>query len=156
MSAIIYQKGDATNVAPNTIIAHITNNCGVWGAGFVMAISRRWPSPEKAYLESAAHGVLALGSTEFVTVNIGSGGNVIVANMCAQDGFPSVARPVAVDYDHLESCLAQTFRHAKANGMSVAMPRIGCGIAGGKWEEVELRIKKALLDYPVPVTVYDF
>ena len=36
------------------------------------------------------------------------------------------------------------------------MPRIGCGLAGGKWTEVEPLIEVHLVSADVPVTVYDF
>jgi hypothetical protein len=36
------------------------------------------------------------------------------------------------------------------------MPRIGCGLAGGKWERIESIIVKTLCEADVPVTVYDF
>jgi hypothetical protein len=35
------------------------------------------------------------------------------------------------------------------------MPRIGCGLAGGRWEEVEPLVIAQLTDYGVPVRVYD-
>ena len=48
---IIYLKGDAT--APSSkgmkIIAHICNDIGGWGKGFVLAISKRWKEPEQKY-----------------------------------------------------------------------------------------------------------
>ena len=45
---------------------------------------------------------------------------------------------------------------AKENDCSVHMPRIGCGLAGGKWEDVEPRIKNELIAYKIETTVYDF
>ena len=44
-------KGDATSPQAKgvKIIAHICNDRGGWGKGFVVAISRRWPEPEEAY-----------------------------------------------------------------------------------------------------------
>jgi hypothetical protein len=35
------------------------------------------------------------------------------------------------------------------------MPRIGCGLAGGRWECVEPLIEARLVAAGVPVTVYD-
>lgn len=53
MKAITYLKGDATSPQASgiKIIAHVCNDIGGWGKGFVLAISRRWPEPEKAYRE---------------------------------------------------------------------------------------------------------
>lgn len=48
---IQYITGDATDPTGggNKIIAHVCNDIGAWGAGFVLAISRRWPQPEAEY-----------------------------------------------------------------------------------------------------------
>ena len=39
---------------------------------------------------------------------------------------------------------------------SVHMPRIGCGLAGGKWEEIEPIITDELTSQGIEVSVYDF
>jgi hypothetical protein len=31
------------------VIAYICNDLGGWGKGFVLAISRKWPQPERDY-----------------------------------------------------------------------------------------------------------
>ncbi|MFI2203484.1 Appr-1-p processing protein [Streptomyces sp. NPDC020192] len=51
MSGITYIRGDATvPLAKGTkVIAHVCNDIGGWGKGFVLALSRRWPEPERAY-----------------------------------------------------------------------------------------------------------
>ena len=48
---INYVIGDATQpVSENpVIICHIVNNLSRWGKGFVMALSRRYPQPEREY-----------------------------------------------------------------------------------------------------------
>ncbi len=45
---------------------------------------------------------------------------------------------------------------AVAERASVHMPRIGCGLAGGKWEVVEPLIEEHLSAKGVAVTIYDF
>jgi hypothetical protein len=35
------------------------------------------------------------------------------------------------------------------------MPRIGCGLAGGSWQEIELIIRDELTARAIAVTVYD-
>src|SRR5262245_22379163 len=51
MEALRIVRGDATapRVDGPKIIAHVCNDVGGWGAGFVLAVSRRWPEPERAY-----------------------------------------------------------------------------------------------------------
>lgn len=74
-------RGDATSpqAAGPEIVAHICNDLGGWGRGFVLAVSRRWPET----------------------------------------------------------------------------PRIGCGLAGGRWDRIEPLVTAALCEHDVAVTVYD-
>jgi len=145
-----YVNGDATAVSPagKTIIAHICNDQGGWGKGFVLAISARWPEPEQEYRKAAAVG-LTLGSTQVVQVRA----TTWVANMIAQHGHASVSNPVAVRYDALENCLVALRGEAVALTAEVHMPRIGTGLGGGSWGMIEPMLFD--LATSVPVYVYD-
>lgn len=48
---IQYTTGDATQPLADgaKIICHVCNDIGGWGAGFVVALSRKWSEPERAY-----------------------------------------------------------------------------------------------------------
>jgi O-acetyl-ADP-ribose deacetylase (regulator of RNase III) len=72
--------------------------------------------------------------------------------MIAQRGF-SGPKPW-VKYDALEKCLRMVAAEAKQIGAIIAMPRIGCGIAGGNWTEVEPLILQECDG--VQVNVYDW
>lgn len=146
---IRFVVGDATRperTGASRVICHVCNNRGAWGAGFVLAVSRRWAAPEATY--RAVERDLPLGKVQLVQVE----SDLYVANMIAQDDFPSRARPCALDYSALENCLTWLSLFA-GEGWSFHMPRIGCGIAGGKWPAVEAVLERTLGDYPV--TVYD-
>jgi O-acetyl-ADP-ribose deacetylase (regulator of RNase III) len=45
---------------------------------------------------------------------------------------------------------------AKAQNASVHMPRIGCGLAGGTWDQIEPLIIATLINSVISVWVYDF
>lgn len=143
---IRYVTGDATEpqATGTRVIAHICNDVGAWGAGFVLAVSKKWDRPELFYRARA----FLLGEVQLVDVEPG----MWVANMIAQRGFPTLDRPVAVDYEALEKCLYSLARWAQP-GTSFHLPRIGCGIAGGSWDEVEPIIGRTLGAFDV--TVYD-
>ncbi len=145
---IKYVKGDATApVSPGLkVIAHIVNDQGRWGKGFVVALSRRWPEPEIAYRALDRY---ELGTVQLVHVNE----DTIVANMCAQHGFASPRRPVAVDYAALGICLDDIAN--RCVGASVHCPRIGCGLGGGRWDIVETLLTRRLCSQGMNVTVYD-
>ena len=152
---IHYLVGDATapQVAGQKIIVHVCNDIGAWGCGFVMALSRRWAIPERRYRAWYHTGKgFGLGAVQFVPVEL----NIVIANMIAQRGLAmcSQAEP-PIRYEALEQCLRQVAERAVETNASVHMPRIGCGLAGGDWAEVEPIIRRSLTDAGVPVYVYD-
>ena len=77
-----------------------------------------------------------------------------VANMVAQHGIRSTKAGPPIRYEAVGSCLEFVALHARENDMSIHMPRIGAGLAGGDWEKIEAIILKQLAD-TVNVTVYD-
>lgn len=142
---IHYLSGDAT--APvgdgQKIIAHVCNDAGGWGRGFVLALSKRWPEPEQAYREWArTFGYsLPLGAVQLVLVDDG----LMVANMVAQHHwtFDTEGNP-PIRYDALAHALGAVAQEAQVTDASVHMPRIGCGLAGGKWEIIEPLIEEKM------------
>lgn len=158
---IIYLVGDATDpqVEGTKIIAHVCNDIGGWGRGFVLSLSQRWPASEKSYRSwYQMNGVM--GRPELVPFRLGRmklvrvANDVFVANMIAQHGIMPEGDVPPIRYNALEDCLAELRLHAKDLKASIHMPRIGCGLAGGKWSEIEPIINKTLDD--VGVYVYDF
>lgn len=152
---IQYVVGDATRPQGegSKIIAHVCNDRGGWGAGFVVALSRRWWKPESAYRRAVENHSLVLGDVHFVQ-NVES--DLMVANMIAQAGYNQPGSDtIPLRYEALKECLQKVADYANYHGASVHMPRIGCGLAGGKWAEVEKLIDASLIALKVPVTVYD-
>jgi O-acetyl-ADP-ribose deacetylase (regulator of RNase III) len=156
MDAITYVRGDAT--APQgkgvKLIVHVCNDLGGWGKGFVLAISRRWPEPEAAYRRwhrERAGNDFGLGAVQFVQV----ADRVWVANMVGQRGIRTGSKGVPVRYEAIDAGLAAVAGKAVELGASVHMPRIGCGLAGGRWERVAPLIEEQLVRRGIAVTVYD-
>lgn len=156
MIPINYTKGDATNPIANgnKIIVHICNDIGGWGKGFVMAISKRWKQPEAAYrnwFKSKEN--FTLGEAQFVQVE----DDTWVGNMIGQHKINKDENGNApIRYEAVADALQKTAGFALEHHASVHMPRIGCGLAGGKWEEIEPLIITALSEKGISVTVYDF
>jgi O-acetyl-ADP-ribose deacetylase (regulator of RNase III) len=150
-----YVEGDATRPQGDgpKLILHICNNIGAWGAGFVLALSRRWPEPEREYRAwHASDRDFGLGRIQQVQVE----DDIWVVNMVAQHGIRSPTNPKPIQYFELKKCLQRVAGFASKYGVSVHMPRIGCGLAGGDWKVIEEIIKETLIDGGVKVTVYDF
>lgn len=157
MRPITYVVGDATFPVGegNKIIAHICNDVGGWGAGFVLALSRRWKEPEDCYQkwfrEDSIQGRLRLGEVQFVAVEEA----LWVANMIAQKGLYPEGDVPPIRYQALAESLEEVAAKALELGATVHMPRIGCGLAGGTWEKIEPIIRSQLCEQKIPVYVYD-
>ncbi|SEW43481.1 O-acetyl-ADP-ribose deacetylase (regulator of RNase III), contains Macro domain [Chryseobacterium wanjuense] len=156
MNAIKYLKGDATNpkIEGNKIIIHICNDRGGWGKGFVMAISKRWKEPENQYRKwFSSDENFNLGEIQMVQVE----NDIWVCNMIGQHKIISNSEGVPpIRYEAVEKCLEKLVNKALDINASIHMPRIGCGLAGGKWEEIEPIIARTLLQGNMKVYVYDF
>lgn len=154
---INYIKGDATSpqTAGNAVIAHVCNDLGKWGRGFVVAISKKWKEPERHYKAwFAGQAKPSLGEVQFINVDK----NVTVANIVGQHGVRSPRNktaPAPIRYDAIRDGLSQIADYALKKTASVHMPRIGCGLAGGTWNEIEPIITDCLTSKGVEVFVYD-
>lgn len=155
-----YVNGDATRPAGKgkKLVVHVCNDLGLWGRGFVLAISRRWSAPEESYRRwhGSRDGSFGLGRIQVVQVE----DDLYVVNMVAQSGIagrrggPEVGPPI--QYADLKVCLTSVANLAKTLGASVHMPRIGAGLGGGDWSVVEKIITECLVNAGVSTTVYNF
>jgi len=150
---IEYRVGDATDPEDRpVVIAHVCNDIGAWGAGFVVPLGRRWPRAEAQYLDWHRSGEnFELGRVAVVKV----GDDVWVANMIAQHGIRRRRGDIPLRYDALATCLEKLAGRALELGAVVAMPRIGAGLAGGDWAKVSELIEERLCGRGVKVVVYD-
>lgn len=157
MADIDYVTGDATQPQSegNRIIVHVCNDIGGWGKGFVMALSKRWKEPETEYRRWHKDGdemPFELGQVQFVSVEP----DLWVANLIGQRGIRRSGGNIPVRYDAIKEGLAGVAEFATKHNASVHMPRIGCGLAGGSWDEIEPLLMATLSAADIPVTVYDF
>lgn len=151
--SIKYVIGDATEPqgTGNKIIAHVCNDLGLWGSGFVLAVSSRWPNVKDEYVAWARGNSqeFGLGHVQFVQVE----NDIWVANMVAQRGVRNSNNPVPLDLNALYYCFWKVSAKIWDIRATVHMPRIGCGLAGGKWPDVEKVINR--YGFADKTTVYD-
>ena len=154
---INYLEGDATQPIADgpKIIVHVCNDIGGWGKGFVVAISKRWKEPEAAYrswYKEDGDQPFELGEVQFVIAEDG----LWIANLIGQHGIRRKGSESPVRYEAIGRGLETVGEFAAEHSASVHMPRIGCGLAGGQWKEIEPLIEEALLEKKIDVYVYDF
>lgn len=157
---ITYVTGDATQPidtgSSTRFICHICNDEGKWGAGFVLAISKRHPGPERQYRNLYREDCLPLGTIQICEY---TDRYTAVVNMIAQRGVTRPGKHLTlppVRYHALTNCFLRLMVYVRERHTSATfhMPRIGCGLAGGKWELIEPIIKDTICKTG-PVFVYD-
>lgn len=156
MKPINYRVGDATKpqISGGKIIAHVCNDIGGWGKGFVLAISKLSTAPERAYREwykERENNDFALGAVQFVRLSP----ELVVANMIGQHGIRKTGGLPPIRYEAVETALETVGQKALIIGASVHLPRIGCGLAGGEWNKIEPLIQEKICAKDVAVFVYD-
>lgn len=154
-----------------TVIAHVCNDQGVMGGGFVVPLAITFPWAKEAYVnwftDNPVQGdseVLldtqrlgdftkpARGQTQLV--NVQDEPDIVVANMVAQD-LNSGSRPLY--YNDLVKCMEQVAncRQIQAGG-EIICPMFGSGLAMGDWNFIEELITDCWLMKGIQVTVYYF
>ncbi len=151
---INYLIGDVleSKLEGDKIIVHICNDIGAWGKGFVLSLSSKWRLPEEEYRKwYKSNKNFELGEVQIVKVNE----NTFVGNMISQRGIKKDFTSVPMRYDSLDKCLAKISNFALEKNLKVLMPRIGCGLAGGRWEKITPIIENQLCEKGIEVYVYD-
>lgn len=153
---IKYIIGDTTQPIGEgpKLIVHVCNDVGAWGRGFVLALSNRWPVAEQRYRawHAGKEGrPFGLGEIQILQV----ANTLWVANLIGQRDIRTVGGIPPVRYEAIREGLRKVALAAERLGASVHMPRIGCGLAGGKWEVVAKIIEEELVARGIPTTVYD-
>ena len=152
---INYVKGDATNPivkdGTTAIIPHVCNINGGWGAGFVLALSKKWKQPERRSRQwCKSQDDFCLGAIDMVMVEK----NIYVANMLAQNGYLSEDNPQPLDYPGLELCMIAVAEWFVDMNVEIHGPQFGNLRAGGKWEIIEKMIEDIWIANGIPVTIY--
>ena len=131
-----YLIGDATKPISNpAIIAHVCNDIGGFGRGFVVSLARAFPEVKESYLRWFSYPVKpALGNVQIVNTHVEG---ISVANMVAQHGVRWEGKNPPIRYDALEQGLKQVYNHADQNKKIVVAPRLGAVLSGGDWNIIE-------------------
>lgn len=167
MNKIKYIKGDATKPQSNTeitLIIHCCNNIGAWGAGFVLALSKRDKTPEIMFgkwrrgdIDSANGSDYLLGNVQFCPF---TNEKTFVANMIGQNGVGSSRNGIPpIRYDAINNCLIRVANwclEQKENGKTVSIhaPKFGAGLAGGEWSRIEKLIEEQLIENNIEKVSY--
>ena len=142
---IRYKTGDVTD-ATEQVIAHGVNCMGHFGSGVAGAIKRKHPFVRMQYLNLDKH---ELGTCQFVDYNGQTWVNAHTQDKKGYDGRQYASLTAVA------SCLAEIADYMKAQELTtIAMPKIGSGLGGLKWDDVFILVEGLLFDYEV--YIYEF
>jgi hypothetical protein len=170
-----YIEGDLFDDAfeTPTIIAHVCNDQGRWGSGFVVPLEKRFPDSAACYrawhrgeltdeqkgkLIYSADEPFRRGATQFVIVDDETtSASVLVANMVAQ----TLGGKRPLYYNDLSRCMDQVAGVINqvdplTDPHRIVCPMFGSGLAGGDWNIVERLIEDCWERRGIEVVVYYF
>lgn len=130
--------------AGEDVVVHGVNARGAFGSGVAGAMAAAWPDARQSYVAAFAAGRIELGKVVWARLANGR----VVGHAVTQPTYGRAG--VHVSISALRSCMAEV-AGAAAQGIpgvlpgfrSVAMPRIGAGLGGGDWREIESVIEQA-------------
>lgn len=130
------------------IIAHGVNCQRVMGSGVAKSIRDKWPVVFYQYEKNKP----ALGTTHFVEITP----VLFVANCYTQDNFGRDSCKQYASLYAIRSSLSEVFNFAAVMDFPLYMPRIGCGLGGLIWDDVQPIIEELEQQYQgVEVTICD-
>lgn len=142
---INYVKGDLF-AGKVDLIAHGCNCRGGFGSGVAYTMAKRYPKARDYYLDKFDEDGWRLGEVQFVLQWDGKW----VANCATQDSyFPRNVNHA--DYPAIRTAMTKVKEFAKSKSLTIGIPKIGAGLAGGDWNVIEGILKEVFDDYDVTV-----
>jgi O-acetyl-ADP-ribose deacetylase (regulator of RNase III) len=136
------------------VIAHGCNCFNTMGAGVALAIRNKYPLAYQADLETVKGDRNKLGTFTKAQVEP----EKIVYNLYTQ--YSMGTHKIQLDYQALENSFEAMVKDIKQNrslrSPIIAIPRIGCGLAGGNWDVVKEIIEGIAKKYYIPVFVWSY
>lgn len=143
---INYVKGNLLDTDCKFIL-HGCNARGVMGAGVAKAIRKKWPKAYTDYRKIHEKKGLVIGHAYPSEQPDGK----VIFNAITQESYGTDR--VQVNYDAISKVIGYIDNHFLLDHQKVAMPMIGAGLGGGKWESIKLLIELGSSNFQ-PVVYY--
>lgn len=152
-----YITGNALDFPEGTnVLVHCANRQGTFGAGIARQIAEEFPAAAEADQEAFKDGTNHLGTFSSAVV---AGGTKRIVSLYGQTEYGADSRQL--DYEALYTGLERlrsALQDALAQGRAyrVAMPWLGCGLAGGSRKIVAAMIEDIFGESPIEVFVVEY
>lgn len=159
MGNIIHIQGDVVK-CHHGIICHSVNALGAYNAGVAKQIRAAFPHAYDAYMYKYRRTGWFTGDVQFVDPpKLASDPSkhiydTIIANCCTQQYYGRDRD--YNDYGAFPIVFHNVLKYAQELGLkSIALPRMGAGLAGGDWTRIETILRDAIAGYNVDAYVYN-
>lgn len=134
--------------APVDLIAHGCNCKGGFGSGVAGIIAQKNPEAKNAYLNKYQSDGWRLGEVQIVPVKNSS--YKYIANCSTQLNYGG-AKPgvVYADYGAIKQVMKELKSLCDENNWTIAIPKIGAGLARGDWKKIESIINEVFKDQEI-------
>ena len=154
---IEYKVGDlfdAFRAGDIEALGHQANCQNTMNSGFAKQLKELYPEAYEADCQTIKGDTAKLGSLSWVIVDVPGHAPGLIFNLYGQFYYGREPGVVYTDLLALDSAMEQMRLFLDAAGVThVGFPRLGCGLGGAKWEDVELLIEQHFGD--LTVTVFD-
>ena len=147
---IRYEKGNLLDAKAEALV-NTVNTVGVMGKGIALMFKEAFPDSFREYAEATKEGRVRVGRM-FVTRSSALAGPRWIINFPTKEHWRSPSR-----LEWIEAGLRDLVDVVRQNGIrSIALPPLGCGNGGLRWEVVRPAIERALGDLEnVDVVVFE-
>lgn len=146
------------------LIPLIVNDVGGWGAGFVLAVSKKWKAPENAYRKWHKDGFYLKGESQ-ISFALGNMQSIVVEPKTAIIEMVAQHKtihdnPKPIVYSSLALCMEKIGNTCKKmieseKPVEIHTHRFGSGLAKGSWPLIEELIIELWINNNIPVFIYD-
>lgn len=146
-----YKVGNLVDAFSNGEIKVLMHQCNCFcnfGAGIAKEIKKKFPYAYYTDCETKKGDKSKLGTSSVCLVEEDEG---FICNIYGQYHWkPEKGKRICTEYNHLESGLRNTLDYLTGydENMTIGIPLIGCGLAGGDWKVVSKIIEKLEAEYP--------
>lgn len=135
-----YCKGNLIQQVKKGHIIHGCNAYGVMGAGFAKQVKDTYPRAYQDYRNAYNFGGLPLGSVVTTIINH----DLVIHSTVIQREYGRTGGRY-INYEALYTCLETVNNRIDLiEHKELHFPKIGCGLAGGKWEIVGTMIETVI------------
>jgi O-acetyl-ADP-ribose deacetylase (regulator of RNase III) len=147
---IKYITGNILDSSAQALV-NTVNTLGVMGKGIALQFKKAYPNNFKAYHDACKNTEVIIGKM-FVTTDTNlSSGEKIIINFPTKKDWRNPS-----EYDYIEAGLDDLKHVVEFQKIkSIAIPPLGCGFGGLKWERVKKIIEKKLATLNVEIFIHE-